>query len=84
MGGVLGGWMTSGQFQPLPEILMELAPAQKEKLYSDVMAILGTFKWNNPAQLLSHVMGNGTLKDQLFAAVVSYATKELKADVKYD
>lgn len=84
VGGALGAWMTSGQFRPLPEILMELAPAQKEKLYSDVMAVLGTLKWTNPAQLISHVMGNGVLKEQVFAAVLSYATNELKADVKYD
>ncbi|KAA0723568.1 Protein C19orf12 -like protein [Triplophysa tibetana] len=84
VGGALGAWMTSGQFKPLPEILMELAPAQKEKLYSEVMAVLGTMKWTNPAQLISQVMGNGVLKDQVLAAIVSYATKELKADVKYD
>ncbi|XP_040832617.1 protein C19orf12 homolog isoform X1 [Ochotona curzoniae] len=40
IGGLLGAWMTSGQFQPVPQILMELPPAEKRKLYNEVLAII--------------------------------------------
>ncbi|KAM4602411.1 protein C19orf12 homolog isoform 1-T2 [Polymixia lowei] len=83
VGGLLGSWMTSGQFKPLPQILMELPPAQQQKLYSDIMAILGNLNWTDVAQLVALVMGNATLQQQVTAALLSYVTKELRAEVRY-
>lgn len=83
MGGALGAWMTSGQFRPLPEILMELSPIQQEKLCNDVMAALGTLKWDDFAHLLTQVRENGLLQQKVFGAIVSFAKNELKADVQY-
>ncbi|XP_043099469.1 protein C19orf12 homolog-like [Puntigrus tetrazona] len=84
LGGALGGWMTSGQFRPLPEILMEMAPAQQEQLYSDVMAIVGTLNWTDVAQLIAKVNGNATLHEQVLGAILSYTKNQLKADVQYE
>lgn len=84
MGGALGGWMTSGQFKPLPEILMEMAPIQKDQLYSDVMAILGTLKWTDVPQLIAQVNGNATLHEQVLGAILNYTKNQLKADVRYE
>ncbi|XP_066569784.1 protein C19orf12 homolog [Amia ocellicauda] len=83
VGGLLGCWMTSGQFRPLPQIIMELPPHQQEKLYNDVMAILGNLNWTDLAQLTALVMGNATLKQQVAAALVNYVTRELRAEVHY-
>lgn len=83
MGGLLGSWLTSGQFRPLPQILMELPPAQQKKLYEDVMAVLGSMDWMDAAQLVALVMGNSTLQQQVTAALLSYITNELRAEVKY-
>lgn len=83
VGGLLGCWMTSGQFQPLPQIIMELSPHQQQKLYDDVMLILGDIQWTDLAQLIALVMGNATLKQQLTAALLGYVTKELQAEVHY-
>ncbi|KAF4110897.1 hypothetical protein G5714_007928 [Onychostoma macrolepis] len=74
--------MTSGQFKPLPEILMEMAPAQQEQLYSDVMAILGTLKWTDVPQLIAQVNGNATLHEQVLGAILNYTKNQLKADVR--
>ncbi|KAL6461312.1 hypothetical protein MHYP_G00294560 [Metynnis hypsauchen] len=83
LGGLLGCWMTSGQFKPVPQIIMELPPQQQQKLYSDVMAILGTLDWVDGVQLVTLVMGNTTMQQQVAAAVLSYVTKELRAEVRY-
>ncbi|KAI1890203.1 hypothetical protein AGOR_G00171260 [Albula goreensis] len=83
VGGLLGCWMTSGQFKPLPQILMELPPQQQQKLCNDVMAVLGTLNWTDAAQLIALVMGNATLQQQVTAALLSYVTRELRAEVQY-
>jgi len=83
VGGLLGCWMTSGQFKPLPQIIMELAPQQQQRLYGDVMAILGNMQWTDLAQLTALVMGNSILKQQVTAALLGYITKELQGEVHY-
>ncbi len=83
MGGLLGTWMTSGQFKPLPEIINELPPKYKEKLYSDVMGALGYTGLDRRDWLIVLVMGSVTLQEQVLAAILTYATKELKAEVQY-
>lgn len=83
VGGLLGCWMTSGQFRPVPQILMELPPQQKQKLYNDVSAVLGSLDWTDWAQLIALVMGNATLQQQVTAALLSYVTRELRAEVQY-
>lgn len=75
--------MTSGQFRPLPQILMELPPQQQQKLYSDIKKVLGSLDWTDVAQLVALVMGNATLKQQVTAALLSYVTRELRAEVQY-
>lgn len=83
VGGLLGSWLTSGQFRPLPQILMELPPNQQKKLYNDVAAVLGNMDWMDAAQLITLVMGNATLQQQVTAALLNYVTKELRAEVRY-
>lgn len=62
---------------------MELSPQQQQKLYDDVMAILGDIQWTDMVQLTALVMDNATLKQQLTGALLSYITKELQAEVHY-
>ncbi|TMS13598.1 protein C19orf12 homolog [Larimichthys crocea] len=83
VGGLLGSWMTSGQFRPMPQILMELPPNQQKKLYDDIMAVLGNLNWMDAAQLVALVMGNATLQQQVTATLLNYITKELRAEVRY-
>lgn len=83
VGGLLGSWLTSGTFQPLPQILMQLPPAQRQKLYDDIVAVLGNLDWMDAAQLVALVMGNVSLQQQVTAALINYVTKELRAEVRY-
>ncbi|KAM8888543.1 protein C19orf12 homolog isoform 1-T2 [Synchiropus picturatus] len=83
IGGLFGAWMTSGQFKPLPQILMELPPAQRQKLYRNIMAVLSDLNWMDAAQLVALVMGSTSLQQQVTAALIHYVTKELKAQVSY-
>lgn len=83
VGGLLGSWWTSGQFRPLPEILKELPPTQQNQLYESIVAVLGSLDWTDAAQLISLVMGNTTLQQQVAAALITYVTKELRAEVRY-
>lgn len=83
VGGLLGSWLTSGQFKPLPQILMELPPAQKQKLYDQVSAVLKNVAWTDAAQLIALVMGNAALRQQVTAALLNYVTTELRSEVRY-
>lgn len=83
LGGVLGSWLTSGTFRPLPQILMELPPSQKQKLYKDVVAVLGNLNWTDAAQLIALVMGNATLQQRVTAVLLNYIAKELRAEAHY-
>ncbi|XP_074516131.1 protein C19orf12 homolog [Sebastes fasciatus] len=82
-GGLLGAWLTSGQFRPLPQILMELPPNQQQMLFNHITAVLGNLDWTDAAQLIALVMGNATLQQQVTAALLGYITKELRAEVRY-
>lgn len=83
MGSVFASWWASGKFRPLPQILLELPPQQKKKLYNDVMAVLGNLDWTDAAQLIALVMSSSSLQQQVTATLLNYVTKELRAEVKY-
>ncbi|KAJ8417715.1 hypothetical protein AAFF_G00225580 [Aldrovandia affinis] len=84
VGGLQGCWRTSGEFLPLTKILMELLPKDKQKLYDEVMVVLGSFDCSDMTQLVTDlVMGNTTLKQQVTDALISYVKRELKAEVQY-
>uniref|UniRef100_A0A2K6EGH7 Chromosome 19 open reading frame 12 n=1 Tax=Propithecus coquereli TaxID=379532 RepID=A0A2K6EGH7_PROCO len=40
VGGLLGAWMTSGEFKSVPQIIMELPPAEQQKLFHEATAIV--------------------------------------------
>lgn len=83
LGGLLGAWMTSGQFKPVPQILMELPPAEQQKLFDEAIAIVRNLDWTDMVQLTALVMGSGHLQQQLAGVVVNYLTRELSAEIKY-
>ncbi|XP_058848711.1 protein C19orf12 homolog isoform X2 [Acipenser ruthenus] len=83
VGGLLGCWMTSGQFRPLPQIILEMPPQQQQQLYDSVMTIIGNLNWTDAAQLSALVMGNAVLQQKVAAALVTYITQELRAEVQY-
>ncbi|NWW32953.1 CS012 protein, partial [Panurus biarmicus] len=86
VGGAVGGligWMTSGQFKSVPQILMELPAAEKQKLYAETVAIVKNLNWTDAAQLIGLVMTNSSLTDKVLAVLTTYLTNELKAQIKY-
>ena len=84
VGGLLGAWMTSGQFKPVPQILMELPPAEQQKLFNEATAIIRHLEWTDAVQLTMLVMGSEALQKQLLAMLANYVTRELRAEVQYD
>nr|XP_045009712.1 protein C19orf12 homolog isoform X2 [Jaculus jaculus] len=84
VGGLLGAWMTSGQFKPVTQILMELPPAEKQKLFNEASAIVRNLDWTDALQLTMLVMGSEALQQQLMAMLVTYVTKELGAEIRYE
>ncbi|XP_023988124.1 protein C19orf12 homolog isoform X2 [Physeter macrocephalus] len=84
VGGLLGAWMTSGQFKPVPQIIMELPPAEQQKLFNEATAIVRRLEWTDAVQLTMLVMGSEALQQQLLAMLANYVTKELRAEVQYD
>ncbi|KAL8194904.1 UNVERIFIED_CONTAM: hypothetical protein K2H54_038830 [Gekko kuhli] len=49
--------MTSGQFRPIPQIIMELPPVEQQRLYDDAYAVIGNLDWTDLAQLTAHGHG---------------------------
>lgn len=84
VGGLLGAWMTSGQFKPVPQIIMELPPAEQQKLFNEATAIVRHLEWTDAVQLTMPVMGSEALQQQLLAMLANYITKELRAEVQYN
>ncbi|NWT16816.1 CS012 protein, partial [Vireo altiloquus] len=82
VGGLLG-WITSGDFKPVPQILVELPASEQQKLSAEVMAIVKNLSWTDAAQLIALVMANPALKDMVAGVLTSYLTRELKAQIKY-
>ncbi|NXH24175.1 CS012 protein, partial [Myiagra hebetior] len=82
VGGLLG-WMTSGDFKPVPQILMELPVSERQKLCDEAMAIIKNLHWTDAAQLIALVMANTTVKEKVAGVLISYLTRELKAQIKY-
>lgn len=75
--------MTSGQFRPVPQILLELPPAEQQKLYDEAVVILRRLDWTDVAQLTALVMGNASLQQKLTAVLINYLSKELRAEIQY-
>ncbi|XP_062442274.1 protein C19orf12 homolog [Rhea pennata] len=82
-GGLLGAWMTTGQFRPVPQILLELPPAEQQKLYDEALVILRSLDWTDIAQLTALVMGNASLQQKLTGVLINYLSKELRAEIQY-
>ncbi|NXG27867.1 CS012 protein, partial [Dromaius novaehollandiae] len=82
-GGLLGAWMTTGQFRPVPQILLELPPAEQQKLYDEALVILRSLDWTDVAQLTALLMGNPSLQQKLTGVLINYLSKELRAEIQY-
>ncbi|XP_032710480.1 protein C19orf12 homolog [Lontra canadensis] len=72
VGGLYSAWMKRGQFKPIPEVIMELPPSEQQKLYNEVMAILGHLCWMDTMELTMLVMSSKALKQQLLAMVKEF------------
>ncbi|NXK90863.1 CS012 protein, partial [Formicarius rufipectus] len=83
VGGLLGAWMSSGQFKPVPQILSELPPAEKQKLYDEAVGIIRHLDWTDVVQLIALVMGNDGLQQKLIAVLINYLSNGLKLQVDY-
>ncbi|KAM9289330.1 protein C19orf12 homolog [Morus bassanus] len=83
LGGLFGAWMTAGQFRPVPQILLELPPAEQQKLYDEAVRIVRHLDWTDIAQLTSLVMGSASLQQKLTAVLINYLSKELSAEIQY-
>ncbi|NWI72231.1 CS012 protein, partial [Dryoscopus gambensis] len=82
VGGLLG-WITSGDFKPVPQILMELPPSEQRKLCAEAMAVIKHLDWTDAAQLLALVLANPGVKEKVIEVLSSYLYRELKAQIKY-
>ncbi|NP_001264595.2 uncharacterized protein LOC100858381 [Gallus gallus] len=83
LGGLLGAWMTSEQFKPVSQIIMELPPAEKQKLYKEAFAIVKNLDWIDVLELTLFVMQNADLKFLLAKTVERFFIRELSAQIKY-
>ncbi|XP_066860546.1 protein C19orf12-like [Anser cygnoides] len=75
--------MSYRQFRPVPQILLELPPAEQQKLYEEVMAILKRLDWTDVVQLTALVMGNASLQQKLAGVVMNYLSRELNAKIQH-
>ncbi|XP_052021181.1 protein C19orf12 homolog isoform X2 [Apodemus sylvaticus] len=76
IGGLLA-WMTSEQFQPVPQTLMELPPAERQKIVNEVAEIIKNLPCSEAVHLTALVMRNHAIK-RILSTVVNFI-KMLKA-----
>ncbi|NXO16798.1 CS012 protein, partial [Oriolus oriolus] len=82
VGGLLG-WITSGDFKPVPQILMELPASERQKLYAEATAVINNLDWTDAAQLIAIVMAHASLREKVAGVLINYISRELKAQIKY-
>ncbi|KAG8144072.1 putative Protein C19orf12-like protein [Naja naja] len=82
IGGLLGA-LTSGQFKPIPQIILEMSPAEKQQIYKDVCAIIQNLDWNDIAELTALVLSSSSIQKKLLDILANYITTELKGKVQY-
>ncbi|XP_066051119.1 protein C19orf12 homolog isoform X2 [Chamaea fasciata] len=75
--------MTSEHFKSVPQILMELPAAEKQKLCAEVKAFIKNLQWNDARQLIYLVMKNPAVKAKVVGVLTTYLTKTLKAKIRY-
>ncbi|XP_042653317.1 protein C19orf12 homolog isoform X2 [Tyto alba] len=75
--------MTAGKFKPVPQILWELSPAEKKKLYDKAIVILRNIHWTDIAQLTDLVMSNYDFQQKLLTLLTNYLTKDLGMKIQY-
>ncbi|NXB13991.1 CS012 protein, partial [Rhagologus leucostigma] len=86
LGGAVGGllgWITSGDFKPVPQILMELPASEQQKLCAEAMAVIKNLDWTDAAHLIALVLANPGVKEKVIGVLTSYLSRELKAQIKY-
>lgn len=84
IGGLFGAWVMSGKFKPVSQILMELPPAEQQKLVEEASAIIGNLDWTDTVKLVALVMSNYPIRQKLLALVTSYVIKELHGEICQD
>ncbi|NXU97958.1 CS012 protein, partial [Cettia cetti] len=82
VGGFIG-WMTSQSFKSVPQILMELPAAEKQKLRDQVKAVVKNLNWTDVRHLIRLVMTNTDLLERVLGLLTNYLAKKLKAKIKY-
>ncbi|XP_074864445.1 protein C19orf12 homolog [Carettochelys insculpta] len=83
IGGLFGAWMTAGQFKPVHQIILEMPPAEQQKLYDDAFTIIRRLDWTDVAQLTALVMGSDALQKTLATMLINFFSRELGAEVRY-
>lgn len=56
---------------------MELPQAEKQKLYDDVVVVLGNLTWKDAAQLIAVVMSNAALQQRVSDVLQNYIKKNI-------
>lgn len=74
--------MTSGQFKPVAQLILELTPLQQQQLYNDIYAIIRNLDWSNVGQLTALVMGSEGIQQKLLAVMESCLAKEFGAQMQ--
>ncbi|NXL87994.1 CS012 protein, partial [Alectura lathami] len=83
LGGLFAVWMTSGKFKPVSQIISQLPPAKKKKIYDEVVAIFKGLHWSDIAEVIALVKGSAELKQQLIKVLENYFKKHLNAEIQY-
>uniref|UniRef100_A0A674H671 Chromosome 19 open reading frame 12 n=1 Tax=Taeniopygia guttata TaxID=59729 RepID=A0A674H671_TAEGU len=86
VGGAVGGligWLTSEDFKPVLQVLMELSAAEKQELCNATMPFVKNLCWTGARHLIDLVVSKPALMEQISDMLISYLANELKAELKY-
>ncbi|NXU93311.1 CS012 protein, partial [Xiphorhynchus elegans] len=83
LGGLLGYWRSSGQFKPVPQILLELSPDEQKILCEDALGKISNMDWDDARHLIALVMKNDFVQQKLIGVLGNYLWKKLGAKIAY-
>ncbi|XP_033117265.1 protein C19orf12 homolog isoform X2 [Anneissia japonica] len=76
-GSLFAAYMTNGKFKSVPQILQEMKPEQKQKLYAQYQIILQGLDYSDIYDLQKLITGDSKVKGMVLEGLSNYLQNEL-------
>ncbi|XP_071959636.1 protein C19orf12 homolog isoform X2 [Antedon mediterranea] len=80
-GSLVAAYMTNGKFKSVPQILQEMSPEQKERLYNHYQIIFQGLDYNDVFELQKLISGDTDVRGRVVEGLTNYLQNELNMSI---